>query len=170
MKKSLLTLITLALVLVNLVLTVIIAISIVPEVKQANNLVAKVTEAIDLDIESASGVSGRSNIPIEDIDYYNLADKITVNLKKGDDGESHMAVLTVSLELNKKHENYGTLSGQMEASANMISSEISGVVSGYTFEEVQSSMDEIQQIIKERMAGIFGNDYVVGVNITPLYQ
>jgi hypothetical protein len=31
-------------------------------------------------------------------------------------------------------------------------------------------MSEIQQTIKERLAGYFGNEFVVGVAITPLYQ
>ena len=170
MKKSLLTLITLALVRVNLVLTAITAISIIPEVKQANELVAKVSEAIDLDVESASGVSGRSNIPISDLVYYNLADKITVNLKPGSDGNSHMAVLTVSLELNSKHKDFTTLQGNLDTQNNMISSEISSIVSSYTYDNIQDSMNEIQQTVKERLAGIFGNEFVVGVNITPLYQ
>ena len=72
MKRSLLTLITLALVLVNLVLTAILAISILPEVKQANNLISKVSEAIDLDAQSAS--SGGTNISLEDLETQNFTD------------------------------------------------------------------------------------------------
>jgi predicted DNA-binding ArsR family transcriptional regulator len=81
-----------------------------------------------------------------------------------------MAVLTVSLELNSKHKDYQTLYGNLDTQNNMISSEISSIVSSYTYDNVQDSMNEIQQTVKERLAGIFGNEFVVGVNITPLYQ
>ena len=88
MKKNLVTVITLALVLVNLVLTVVLTISIVPETKKANELITKVCGAIDLDLESGSATSAE-NIPIEDLEVYNIEDKMTINLKKGEDGKDH---------------------------------------------------------------------------------
>ena len=49
MKKSMLNVITLALVLVNLVLTVILTFSLVSTNNKTNKLVTKVSEIIDLD-------------------------------------------------------------------------------------------------------------------------
>ena len=170
MKKSILSLITLLLVLVNLALTVIMAISVVPEIKQANMLVTKVAEAIDLDVESASGTSGKANLPLADIYNFNLTNKIAVNLKQSEDGSDHIASVSVSLQLNKTHENYDTLSQEMADRENMIASEVVQVMSGYTIEEAKANQEEIQQAIKERLTGIFGNEFVVGVAITPTYQ
>lgn len=62
MKKNLITVITLALVVVNLVLTVILTITILPETQKANELITKVCSAIDLDLESGSATSN-ANIP-----------------------------------------------------------------------------------------------------------
>ena len=50
MKKNLLTIITFALVLVNIVLTSILTITIMPEVKKVNELVTRICDAIDLDL------------------------------------------------------------------------------------------------------------------------
>ena len=50
MKKSMLNVITLALVLVNLVLTVILTFSLVSTNNKTNKLVTKVSEIIDLDV------------------------------------------------------------------------------------------------------------------------
>jgi hypothetical protein len=53
---------------------------------------------------------------------------------------------------------------------NLIASEVVQVISSYTIEEARANQEEIQQAIKERLTGIFGNEFVVGVAITPTYQ
>ena len=50
MKKSMLNVITLALVLVNLVLTVILTFSLVSTYKNTNSLINKLTQIIDIDV------------------------------------------------------------------------------------------------------------------------
>ena len=89
MKKSLITMITLALVLVNLLLTAILAVAVLPEVKSANALISKVAAAIDLDSASddGSGSSGSNKVALSDQESVAITgdDGITVNLKTGDD-------------------------------------------------------------------------------------
>ena len=50
MKKSMLNVITLALVLINLILTVLLTFSLVSTNNKTNNLITKVAQIIDLDI------------------------------------------------------------------------------------------------------------------------
>ena len=59
MKKSMLNVIILALVLVNLVLTVILTFSLVSTNKKTNSLINKVAQIIDLDV--AGGVSNNNS-------------------------------------------------------------------------------------------------------------
>ena len=51
MKKNLMTVIILALVLVNLVLTAILAFTIIPQTRKSNQLIDKIASAIDLELE-----------------------------------------------------------------------------------------------------------------------
>ena len=53
MKKNLMTVIILALVLVNLVLTAILAFTIIPQTRKSNQLIDKIASAIDLELEDA---------------------------------------------------------------------------------------------------------------------
>ena len=101
MKKNLITVITLALVVMNLVLTVILTITILPETKKANELITKVCSAIDLDLESGSATSN-ADIPIDQIDVYDIEDQQTINLKSSGDGKDHFAVITVSISMIKR--------------------------------------------------------------------
>ena len=71
MKKSMLNVITLALVLVNLVLTVILTFSLVSTNNKTNKLVTKVSEIIDLDVAGVdnSSKSTSAGTSIEDVAY-----------------------------------------------------------------------------------------------------
>lgn len=162
MKKNLVTVITLALVLVNLVLTVILTISIVPETKKANELITKVCGAIDLDLESGSATSGE-NVPIEDLEVYNVEDKMTINLKKGEDGKDHFAIVTVSLSINKEHEDYKKMQPQLAEKKNLIKAEINNVVSKYTIEEIKSNQNAVQEELLKNLQKMFGSDFIVAV-------
>ena len=103
MKKNLMSVLILALVLANLVLTAILMISVVPQTKKANELITKVCSAIDLELEGGKDNSAL-NIPMERIETVSLNEgqTMTINLKTGDDGEAHHAVISVSLALDNK--------------------------------------------------------------------
>ena len=162
MKKNLVTVITLALVLVNLVLTVVLTISIVPETKKANELITKVCGAIDLDLESGSATSAE-NIPIEDLEVYNIEDKMTNNLKKGEDGKDHFAIVTVALSINKEHEDYKKLQPQLAEKQNLIKAEINNVVSKYTMEEIKNNQNAVQEELLKNLQKMFASDFIVAV-------
>ncbi len=162
MKKNLVTVITLALVLVNLVLTVILTISIVPETKKANELITKVCGAIDLDLESGSATSGE-NVPIENLEVYNVEDKMTINLKKGEDNKDHFAIITVSLSINKEHDDYKKLQPQLAEKKNLIKAEINSVVSNYTIEEIKSNQQAVEEELLKNLQKMFGSDFIVSV-------
>ena len=109
MKKNLISVLILALVFANFVLTAILMFTVLPETQKANTLIEKVCSAIDLDLNQG-GANGTSNISIDQQDTYkvNEGEKITTNLAKGNDGKSHYAIVKVSLVLNKKSDNYKT--------------------------------------------------------------
>lgn len=165
MKKNLITVITLALVLVNLVLTVILTITIIPETKQANALITKVCSAIDLDLESGSATSN-ANVPIDQIELYDIADTLTINLKKGEDGKAHYAMVNVSISIDTKHEDYKTMSEQVAGKDSLIRAEINNVVSSYTIEEIQENQEAVQKEILKNLQQLFGSDFIVAVGFS----
>lgn len=107
MKKNLMSVLILALVLANLILTAVLTISVLPQTKQANELVSKVCAAIDLDLEGGN-VDAASAVSLEDVETYNMnaGEAMTVNLKPGEDGVEHYALVKVVLGINKTDEDY----------------------------------------------------------------
>ncbi len=151
MKKSLLTLLIFVMVLVNLVLTIILTISIVPQTKKANELITKVCTAIDLDI-AAGDVGGSNTVAIENVSVYNLPDSITINLKKGPDGVQHYAVINVTLSIDTTQED--------ATKFNMADYQ------SHTLEEVQNNTAGVQQEILESIQSMFGSNFVFAVGFS----
>lgn len=170
MKKNLITVITLALVVVNLVLTVILTITILPETQKANELITKVCSAIDLDLESGSATSN-ANIPIDQIEVYNIDDEQTINLKQDGDGKDHFAMLTVSISMDTKNSDYKDLKPQVEEKVNLIKGDINNIVSQYTIEEIKNNQSAVQDEILKDLQKMFGSDFIVAVGFpTAQYQ
>ncbi len=179
MKKSLLTMITLALVLINLLLTAIIAIAIVPEVKNVNSLVSKVAAAIDLNQNGAStedGSDGSSSVPISDQTMIAIGgdDGLTINLKASD-GDTHIAVVHAQLVMNSKADsyktNYAALTNESGAAAGQVSQAIQQTVSQYTVDQMQNDQQTVIDACTKAVQNIFDKDFVVGVSFTNvIYQ
>ena len=170
MKKNLITVITLALVVMNLVLTVILTITILPETKKANELITKVCSAIDLDLESGSATSN-ADIPIDQIDVYDIEDQQTINLKSSGDGKDHFAVITVSISMDKKNKDYKDLQPEVENKVELIKGEINNIVSQYTIDEIKNNQCAVQNEILKDLQKMFGSDFIVAVGFpTAQYQ
>lgn len=170
MKKNLITVITLALVVVNLVLTVILTITILPETQKANELITKVCSAIDLDLESGSATSN-ANIPIDQIEVYNIDDEQTINLKQDGDGKDHFAMITVSISMDTKNSDYKELKPQVEEKVNLIKGDINNIVSQYTIDEIKNNQSAVQDEILKDLQKMFGFDFIVAVGFpTAQYQ
>lgn len=170
MKKNLITVITLALVVVNLVLTVILMITILPETQKANELITKVCSAIDLDLESGSATSN-ANIPIDQIEVYNIDDEQTINLKQDGDGKDHFAMITVSISMDTKNSDYKELKPQVEEKVNLIKGDINNIVSQYTIDEIKNNQSAVQDEILKDLQKMFGSDFIVAVGFpTAQYQ
>lgn len=170
MKKNLITVITLALVVMNLVLTVILTITILPETKKANELITKVCSAIDLDLESGSATSN-ADIPIDQIDVYDIEDQQTINLQSSGDGKDHFAVITVSISMDKKNKDYKDLQPEVENKVELIKGEINNIVSQYTIDEIKNNQSAVQNEILKDLQKMFGSDFIVAVGFpTAQYQ
>ncbi|MBQ1843927.1 MAG: flagellar basal body-associated FliL family protein [Lachnospiraceae bacterium] len=177
MKKSLITMITLALVLVNLLLTAILAVAVLPEVKSANALISKVAAAIDLDSASddGSGSSGSNKVALSDQESVAITgdDGITVNLKTGDDGQEHYAVVKFSLTVNKKADSYKDNAAAFKEDStspakSLVIQAVQQTLSQHTVDEVRNDQQTITDECTAAVQKVLDKSYVVGVVFTSL--
>ena len=161
MKKNLMTVIILALVLVNLVLTAILAFTIIPQTRKSNQLIDKIASAIDLELEDGSS-KDTAAVPVEDIEA-----SFTVNLSPSGDGKDHVAVFSIGLSLNTKSDGYKSIGTEgLKAKETLIKNDINTIVSGYTMEQFREDEQSVKDAILEDLQEMFGSDFIVGVSLS----
>ena len=164
MKKNLLSVLILALVLANLILSAILAFSIIPQTKKANELINKVCNAIDLELESGKNIQ----VPVENIKEYNIDAEFMCNLKDNGNDKNHLAIFTVSLLLNTESDEYNAKDGgvqKLDAKVGIIKDQIHSIVSTYTIDEFKADgYANVKQDILKTLQDIFGADFIVGVS------
>ena len=167
MKKNLISVIILALVLANFVLTALLVFTVLPETKKANKLIEAVCSAIDLDLNSGD-TSGVSNLPIDQIDDYaiNGGETMTISFKTDDSGTAHYLVAAISLSLNKESDVYNDKNFDISTKENLIKADINSIIGQHTMEEYNTDKESIYDEILSSLQDMLGEDYVVGVNFT----
>ncbi|SDH37201.1 MULTISPECIES: flagellar basal body-associated FliL family protein [Pseudobutyrivibrio] len=169
MKKNLITVVILALVVVNLVLTAVLTITIIPETQKANELITKVCSAIDLDLV-AGDTAGSLAINVENmVDYpVNSGSTQTINLKDDGDGEAHYAVLAVSLSMDNQNEDYAKFAadGTLTPYDNILNDTIKTVVAGHTIDEMRNNEEGVKEEILEAIQSLFKSSFIVRVNFS----
>lgn len=165
MKKNLMSVLILALVLANLILTAILMISIVPQTKKANELITKVCSAIDLELEGGKS-TGTLNIPMDQLELVELAEGTTktINLKAGEDGVTHFVIMSVSIVLDTKNDDYKELgTDAISSKEKLILDEINAIVATHTIDEMRNDANSIKDEIVERLQHMYESDYIVSV-------
>ncbi len=169
MKKSMLNVITLALVLINLVLTVVLTFSLVSTNNKTNGLITKVAEIIELDVGGINPdgtISGTVNV--DDIQYVDIKngdnDNITVSFSSG--GKTHYVVLYVTVGLNTKSEDYETKSVSVQNGMRLMTSTVTNEVIKYNYDAVQANKQTIEKAILESLQQQFQTKMICSVTIS----
>lgn len=162
MKKNLLSVLVLALVLANLILTAILTFSVISEVKKTDALVGKIATAIDLEMREVNG-GEEEEVPIEKLAVYNIEESMTINLKPGEDEAEHYAKLSVSLSMNTENEDYEKYGETIAEKESLIKNEVNDVVSSYTIDEIKSNTQAVQDELLERVRKMYDSDFIVEV-------
>lgn len=167
MKKNLISVLILALVFANLVLTTLLIFTILPETKKANNLIDQVCQAISLDLKSGTATSA-SQIPQEQIADYALnadGENLTFSFAPSDDNSMHILVCGISLSLNKESDGYKQYKEDLSTKKNVILKEVTDVIGEYSMEQYNADKGAVHDKILKKLQKDFGADYIVDVNI-----
>jgi len=165
-KRNLLTIIILALLIVNLVLTGIVMFSTVSVNKKTVALVTDIASVLELETGESAIASEEAevvSVPISDTEVYDIADSMTIALKKGEDELDHFALVEVSFSLNVKDKDYKEYQPMLATKESLIKSEIITVIGSYTKEEVMASTAELEEEILIKIQEMFGSKFVYDV-------
>lgn len=161
MKRNLLTIVILALLIVDLVLTGITMFSLVSANKKTVALIDDISAALSLDLTKPQDeASADSAVSIADSVVYNIEDAMTIALASSGDGMDHYAVASVSFSLNKNDSDFDTYQPMLAEKESKIKSEIIDVVGSYTKEQAMSDKNAIEDAILARIQGMFDSKFI----------
>lgn len=166
MKKNLLSLVILSLLVVNIVLTAVMLFSVLSTNKKTAAIVTDIAGILQLELNSGEDAAGA--VSIADTEVYAIAEQ-TISLEKEEgDTKDHFAVVSMSLSINKKHEDYKTYGADVVNKEDLIKSEIISVISGYTMTEAR--LPEVQEKmceeILERVQNLYGSTFIYKVSFS----
>ncbi len=145
MKKNLITVIILALCVVNLILNVMLVFVCMPSARKTNTLITEIASVLDLELESDDG---QMSVTLENMDNFNIEAQV-VNLKDDGSGDSHYVQMGLTLGLDKSSKDYETLKTVLEGASGAVFDEARNVVQNYTYAEVTNQ--ETQEAIKKQI-------------------
>ncbi len=171
MKKNMISIIILALLIVNVVLTAIMMFSVTSASKKTAALVDNIAKALDLELtaKNGDGEAEEEIIPMTDTETYQISESMTIPLKasEGDDAE-HYCLVSVTLSINTKDKGYKTYGSDLSGQESLIKSEINDAFGQYTLEEARNSQDQIRQEILERVQTMFDSEFIYNVSFSDI--
>ncbi len=175
MKKNLISIVILALLIVNIVLTSIMMFSVVSTNKKTAALVTDIASAISLELGDDAEEEAVT-VPMDQTEPYTISD-LTIILKKGvsEDGtveeKDHVAILSVTLSMNTKHKDYKTYGADLSTREDLIKGQIIEAVSQYTVDEIKENQKMVTDDILNRIQKLFDSDFIFDVSFSStLYQ
>ena len=167
MKKNLLTVLILALLMVNLVLTSIMMFSVMSTNKKTAQLVNNIATVLNFEL-TTPGEEGSENteISLADTDVYNIDGSMTIPLKMDESGKQDYIVLTVSLSMNMKSADYKKYKDTMADRESLIKDAITSVVTSHTKNECRGNLDGLKEEILKSIQKLFGSDFIFNVGLS----
>ena len=181
MKKNLVSIVILALLIVNLVLSGIMMFSVMSTNKKTAQLVTDIATAINLELTDGSqAVEEEQTISIADVATYTITD-MTIPLKRGTvtnadgtttvDNKDHYAMISVALSLNTVHADYETYGTTLDTKVDLIKGQLNSVVSQYTVDDARNNSQQICQEILANIQQLYNSDFIFDVTFSSaLYQ
>lgn len=170
MKKNLLSILILALLIVNIVLTSIMMFSVTNASNKTAALVTDIASIIKLDIGevSATEETVAEAVSIKDVVTYNIADKMTIPLKSSADGKEHYALVSVTIGMNAKADGYKEYGELIAEKDTLIQGIINEVFNTYTIEELKDDQTAVRKEIVGRLQELYDSKFIYDVTFSSI--
>lgn len=162
MKKNLMSILILALLVVNVVLTSIMMFSVTGAMKSTTALVGDIAAVLALELDFGDADKNRPSM--ENTEVYDIVDIMT-NLKDDGSDTIHYASVSVTLQIDSKHKDYKKY-GSAEAMAakdSIIRATIVDVISSHTLAEFQNDIDGIRNEILAKLQKQYQSEFIFDV-------
>lgn len=167
MKKNLISIVILALLIVNIVLTSIMLFSVIGTNKKTAALVTDIASAISLDLGTDKEEEVAKEIPMKNVETYDISEMtIPLKMEEDGDGKEHFAVFSFTLSMDTKNKGYKAFGADIATKESLIKGEINDVVGAYTLEEARNNTQAIEDEILQHIQKMYDSDFIFKVTIS----
>ena len=167
MKKNLLSVIILALLVVNIVLTSVLVFSVMATNQKTAELVTNIATVMNLELTIPGQEEAAPVISIDDTEVFNLSNMMTIPLKMTDDAAKQKYIMfEISLSMNTKHEDYKDYSATLTDREKLIEDAINSAVAAHTEAECRNDIEGLKADILKAIQELFQSDFIYKVGIS----
>lgn len=147
MKKNLITVLILAICLINLVFNILLVFVFMPSTSKTNKLITDIAKVLDIEISSKG--DDIDEVYATDLTPFKLEQGSPINLAEDGSGTNHVLQYGVTINLNKKADDYSKIEENLTSSTALLYDKTRDIIAKYTYSEVRDV--EVQRKIKEEI-------------------
>lgn len=170
MKKNLLTVLILAFLIVNIVLTAIMMLSVLDANKQTTKLVSNIATVLNIEMANEGEESQTEEISLADTDFFvmNGDGKGLMFLLKSDEGDTKAKymIFTLTLSMNMQHEDYEVYGATLDSKAELIKDALTTIISSHTEGECINNLEGLKTEILEAVQNLFKSEFIYQISIS----
>lgn len=133
MKKNLITVIILAICIINLVFNILLVFVFMPSTNKTNKLITQIAEILDLEI--ASQANGDNSFDVGNLSAFQLETGM-LNLASDGSDKNHIVQYGLTINLDTTASDYSKVNSNLEASTALIYDIVRNAVGTYTYQQV----------------------------------
>lgn len=169
MKKNLLTIVILALLIVNLILTSIMMFSVMSTNKKTGAVVSDIASILQIELGTDAEGAGKHQVSLEDTATFDLTNDLTISVGKDSQGKDHFAMVNISISMDTTSDDYKKFGENIADRESLIVGVVTDVISRYTVDELEPFKDQIkEEILKGLQQKFDGSDFIYDVTFTKL--
>lgn len=168
MKKNLLSIVILALLIVNLVLTSIMMFSVMSTNKKTGAVVADIASILKLELGTEEEQEAVT-VSMEDTAFHDMEEEMTIMLAKDpldENAKDHFVLVQVSLSMDTTNKDYKTYGESIND--NQIAGIMQEVFGRYTADEVQPRTEDIKAEILAEIQKLYNSEFIYKVTFSKL--
>lgn len=168
MKKNLLTVLMLALLIVNIVLTSVMMFSVMGTNKKTAELVSNIATVMNLEL-TVPGQEPPREVSLEDTQVYAITGSMTIPLSSEageEQGRQKYIQFDVAFSLDKTSKDYKTYGENIAERESLIKDAITSVVSAHTESECRNNLEGLKTEILQSVQDLFQSDFIYKVAIS----
>ena len=147
MKKNLITVLILAISIINLVFNILLVFVFMPSANKTNKLITDIAKVLDLEIASQS--NGDNTFDVSNLVYFKLEQGNPINLAADGTNESHVLQYGITINLDKTSSDYSKTESTLTESKDVIYDITRNIIGRYTYAQVVDV--NVQNQIKEEV-------------------